>query len=882
MKRIFRHPDSSRRVSRDVNRELELHLELRAREFEAQGLSPDESRRAALAAFGDRERIEQEVAAIRASTVRERQYHDWLGELRQDLVVGLRGLRRAPGFALVALLTLAIGIGANTAIFSVLRSVVLRPLPYANPEQLVQVWTDHRARGRDAPEWLTPTDFLDWRSENRTLAGMAAYQGWGPDLTGDGDPETLTGLVVSGNFFDVLGARAAIGRTLTMRDDDPGVETVVVLSDGLWRRRFGADSSIVGRSVMLNGLPVTVIGVLEPSFRAPIQTAAPDVYRATRRPANSGCGRGCIVLRVIGRLKPGVSLEAAQADLGRIASRIAAEYPQTNANVGAWLVPLHEQLTGSVRLPLLALAGAVAIVLLIGCVNLANLLLVRGASRGREIAVRTALGARRTRLVRQLLTENGLLAVAGGALGLALGVAGSRLLGTLVPESVRRVQAIRVDTTVLLFAVAVTVIAGIAFGLLPAIRAARPNLIGTLRDGRAATSSHSALGSGLVVVQLSLAVVLLVGAGLLLRSFVAMQQVDLGYRDRGVALTRLALPPARYQEPERFAAVTEDLLARLRASPAVRAVEVTDVPPLRAGDQDMGVVPIGRPIPADGPPAVWYRSVSPGYLSLMRMRLVAGRSFEPGDRRGAPMVGILNEEAARQLWPGESPVGRTLAIGDGPDADRLTIVGVIASARHDGPNQPYKPELFAPQAQFPTRFMTLVMEPARDVPALATAYEQALREIDPLLPASALEPIDRYVGDAVALPRLYAMLVGFFASAALLLAAIGVYGVMAYTVARRRREIGVRLALGADPAGIRRLVLGRGARLAVAGVGIGLVVAVALGRVIESLLFGVTPFDGATLVTVPLVLGGMALVASWVPARRAMRLDPVTAMREDA
>ena len=393
MKRIFRHPDSSRRVSRDVNRELELHLELRAREFEAQGLSPDESRRAALAAFGDRERIEQEVAAIRASTVRERQYHDWLGELRQDLVVGLRGLRRAPGFALVALLTLAIGIGANTAIFSVLRSVVLRPLPYANPEQLVQVWTDHRARGRDAPEWLTPTDFLDWRSENRTLAGMAAYQGWGPDLTGDGDPETLTGLVVSGNFFDVLGARAAVGRTLTMRDDDPGVETVVVLSDGLWRRRFGADSSIVGRSVMLNGLPVTVIGVLEPSFRAPIQTAAPDVYRATRRPANSGCGRGCIVLRVIGRLKPGVTLEAAQADLGRIASRIAAEYPQTNANVGAWLIPLHEQLTGSVKLPLIALAGAVAIVLLIGCVNLANLLLFRGASRGREIAVRTRRSA---------------------------------------------------------------------------------------------------------------------------------------------------------------------------------------------------------------------------------------------------------------------------------------------------------------------------------------------------------------------------------------------------------------------------------------------------------------------------------------------------------
>jgi predicted permease len=881
MKRIFRHPDSGDRVARDVNRELELHLELRAREFEAQGLSPDAARRAALEAFGDRETIAEEVASIRTSTVRDRQHRDWLGELRQDLIVGLRGLRRAPGFTLVALLTLAIGIGANTAIFSVLRSVVLRPLPYTSPEQLVQVWTDHRARGREAPEWLTPTDFLDWRSQNRTLSGMAAYQGWGPDLTGDGEPETLTGLVVSGNFFEVLGARAAVGRTLTMQDDDPGVETVVVLSDGLWRRRFGADSGVVGRRIVLNGLPATVIGVLEPGFRAPIQTAAPDVYRATRRPANSGCGRGCIVLRVIGRMRPGVTIAAAQADLGRIATRIAGEYPETNANVGAWLIPLHEQLTGSVRLPLLALAGAVAIVLLIGCVNLANLLLVRGAGREREIAVRTALGARRTRIVRQLLTENGLLALVGGVIGLALGVVGSRILGTLVPEPVRQVQAIRVDAAVLVFAAGVTVIAGIAFGLLPALRAARPNLIGSLRDGRGAIGGTSTLGGGLVIVQLSLAVVLLVGAGLLLRSFMAMQQVDLGYRDRGVALATLALPAARYQEPDRFSAVTDDLLRRLRANPAVRSVEATDIPPLRAGDQDVGVVPEGRPLPPDGIPAVWYRSVTPGYLSLMQMRLVAGRFFEPTDRKGAPLVGIVNEDAARRFWGSENPIGRTLSIGTGPNAQRLTIVGIVASARHDGPNQPYKAELFATQAQFPTRFMTLVMEPSRDIGSVASAYQQALREVDPLVPAATLEPIEGQVGDAVALPRLYAMLVGLFASAALLLAAIGVYGVMAYTVAQRRREIGVRLALGADPSGIRRLVLGRGVRLAVAGLAVGLVAALALGRVIESLLFGVTPFDVATLVAVPLVLGGVALIASWVPARRAMQLDPVRAMREE-
>jgi putative ABC transport system permease protein len=360
-----------------------------------------------------------------------------------------------------------------------------------------------------------------------------------------------------------------------------------------------------------------------------------------------------------------------------------------------------------------------------------------------------------------------------------------------------------------------------------------------------------------------------------------MQQVDLGYRTGGVAFASVTFPPARYQEPARFSAATDELLARLRADPAVRSVELTDVRPLSGGDQDVTVVPGGRAPSADGPPTVWYRSVSPGYLSLLHMRLVAGRSFGVGDREGAPPVGIVNEEAARRFWPGENPIGRVLAIGSSPDAARLMIVGVVRSARHDGPDQPYKAELFAPVAQYPTRAMTLVLEPARGLPALASAYARALHEVDPLVPASAVQPIERFVGDAVALPRLYAILVGLFASAALLLAALGVYGVMAYAVTQRRREIGVRVALGADPAGIRRLVLASGARLAVVGLAIGLAAALALVRVIRSLLFGVTPFDAATLVAVPVVLGAVALVASWVPARRAMRLDPVGALRED-
>lgn len=881
MKRIFRLPDDEGRVPQDVHRELELHLELRAREFEAQGMSPDEARQAALRAFGDRAAIAHEVRSIRGSTIRERQRRDWLGAVRQDVLVGLRGLRRAPGFTIVALLTLAIGIGANAAIFSVLRSVILRPLPYPNAQELVQVWSDHRALGRATPEWLTPPDFLDWRDQNRTFTGMAAYTRWAPDLTSDGDPETLNGLVVSGNFFELLGARLSIGRALTMQDDDPGVETTVVLSDALWRRRFGADSSVIGRAITLNGLPATVVGVLDPAFRAPVQLAEPDVYRATRRPTNSGCGRGCIVLRVIGRLRPDVSLAAAQADLSQIASRIAREHPETNSSVGAWLIPLHQQLTGGVRLPLLALTGAVGIVLLIGCVNLANLLLVRASAREREIAVRAAMGAQRGRLVRQLLTESGVLALVGGALGLWLGIGGSRVLATLVPASVRQVQEIRVDAMVLLFTAAITLLAGLAFGLLPALQAVRQDLIGALRDGRAATGRHMTLGSGLAVAQLSLAVVLLVGGGLLLRSFLAMQRVDLGYRSEGVMLTTVTLPAARYLEPARFKVTAEDLLRRLRASPAVRAADATDVSPLSGGDQDVTAIPVGAPEPPDGQRSVWYRSVTHGYLPLMRMRLVAGRPFEAGDREGALAVGIVNEEAARRFWPGENPVGRVLALGESDQAPRITIVGVVGSARHDGPDQPYKPELFVPWEQYPTRVLNLVLEPAGEGPALAAAYRQALRDVDPLLPVAALEPIGQRLGDAVALPRLYATLVGLFAASALLLAALGVYGVIAYTVAQRSREIGVRLALGADPAGIRRLVLSRGARLAVIGLAIGIAASLALGRVIETLLFGVTPFDVATLLTVPFVLTAVALLASWVPARRASRLDPASTMRAE-
>ncbi|HWA56181.1 MAG TPA: ABC transporter permease, partial [Gemmatimonadales bacterium] len=407
LRRIFHIGRYGRDVEREVERELDHHIELSAREFERQGMSPEAARKAALEAFGDRGTIELEVRGARQSTVRRRERHDWWSELRQDITVGLRALRRTPGFTLVALLTLAIGIGANSAVFSVVRSVLLRPLPYPEPDQLVQVWSDYREQsGRTEPEWLTPPDFADWRDQNRTFAAMAAYDGWGPDLTGEGDPVSLPGLAVSGNYFALLGVSPAIGRTLTAADDDAGAERAVVLSHGLWQRQFGGDPRILGRALQLGGEPWTVVGVMPRDFRAPVQGAQPDLFRARRRPVNDPCGRGCIVVRAIGRLKPGVSLAQAQTDLGAIARGIAERFPETNKGVKPWLIPLADQITGPTREPLLALSGAIGFVLLIGCVNLASLLLVRGEGRARELAVRAALGAGRGRLIRQLVVES--------------------------------------------------------------------------------------------------------------------------------------------------------------------------------------------------------------------------------------------------------------------------------------------------------------------------------------------------------------------------------------------------------------------------------------------------------------------------------------------
>ena len=876
MGRVFRLPDDPRRAGQDVEREIDLHLELKARELEEKGLSPDEARRAARASFGDLESVARECREVRGEVIKERRRRERWDDFWRDLRVTVRSLRRSPGFTLVAVLTLALGIGANAAIFTVLRSVLLAPLPYSEPDRLVQLWTDERSHGRAAPEWLTPPDFLDWQSGNKTFAQMAAYSGWFPDWTGAGEPVSLTGIQVSWSFFSVLGVKPALGRDFVPADDESGTDRVVILSDGIWRRRLGADPGVIGRSITLNGEPWTVVGVLGRDFRPPLP-APPDVWRPFKRPTTSGCGRSCIVLRAIGRLRPGVTVAQAQEDLATVAARLARDFPETNRGRGAWLIPLHEQLTGASRPALFALAAAVGFVLLIACVNLANLLLVRGAGRARELAVRAALGAGRGRLVGQLVIESLVLSLVGGGLGLLLAAAVRGGLASLVPAPIRQVQLVRLDPLVLAYTAAVSILAAGLFGLVPALRVAGDNLMTTLRSAtRSSAGRDGRLRNGLVVVELSLSVVLLAGAGLLLRSFLLMQRADLGYRTERLVTASVLFPRVRYGEPTRAVTAIETLLERLRANPAIKAAEVTDQPPFTAGDQDISGQPVGE-LPPEGNNSFWYRTVSPGLISLLGMRIVEGRPLGPADRAGAGAVAIVNEEAKARFWHGHDPVGRELRSGD----QVVTIVGVVANAHPDGARQPVKPELFLPIGQFPVRGVTVVLEPAGTDAAALEALRTALREVDPLIPVSATGSLERAAADMLEGPKIYAMLVAIVAAVALGLAALGVYGVMAYSVTQRQREIGVRLALGAPPVTIRRMVLRQGARLALIGAGVGLLGAVAVGRLVRTMLFGIHAWDPLTFAAVPLLLAAVSLLAVWIPAQRATHVDPLTAIRED-
>ena len=819
-----------------------------------------------------------------------------MGTFLQDLRYAGRTLLRNPAFSAVALIALALGIGANTAIFSVVNAVLFRPLPYDSPGRLVSVLTvrmkqDERIRA-------APLDVADWRARNRAFTDLAAYAGSGFTITGGCpagsgcDAEMVIGEMVSPQLFQILGARPLLGRTLLPGEDAPGRERVVVLGHGLWQRRFGSDPGIIGRSVLLNGTGYEVVGVMPPRFVFPserYQLWTPLAMQSEQ--LRSWNTRSSHFLQVVGRLRPGTSVQQARADMASVAAALREQYPE-NDNVGTDVIPLEETMLGAVRTGLLTLLGAVGLVLLIACANVANLLLARATARRREMAVRSALGASRRRLTRQLLTESVLLALLGGAIGFVLAVWGVRALVALAPGEVPRLAEVGLDGSVLAFTLLASLATGALFGLAPAFAGAGVELAESLRaGGRGDTGGRRAAVRGsLVVAEVALSLVLMVGAGLALRSLIALGAVDPGFRPQGVMTMTTLLSQQRYPEVPRVRAFYDEVVRRVAAQPWVEAVGITTHLPMSGQNWENGIVVEGwqGSSPQDAAVA-GVRGVTPDYFRAIGNPLRAGRAPTARDDAGAPAVLLVNEAMAKRYWPGvplADVPGRRVKIADDPGEPWRTVVGVVADVRHGGLESETRPELYLPFAQYPDwavslagRAMSFAVRSSADDGAVVRGVRQEVTALDRDVPLSQVQPLAELVDESVAQPRFRTFLLAAFAVLAVSLAAVGIYGVIAYAVAQRTREIGVRVALGAGRAQVLRLVVGEGLRLAGLGLAVGLVASLAATRVLRGLLYGTSPTDPATFAGVSLLVLTVAFVAAYLPARRAARVDPMVALR---
>ena len=813
-----------------------------------------------------------------------------------DIRLGLRLCLRHPVLTMAAVLSLALGIGANTAIFTVLNGSVLRPLPFDEPGNLVVVWESRADTPRRA---VAPANFLDWRAAadpsaaaGHSFSALAAFDEFPVALTGQGDAQRLRAASASGNVFTLLGVQAAIGRTLTEDDDRPGAARVAVLTDGLWQRLFGGGANALGQSLILNDLPHTIVGVLPPQFAMPM-TADSEVWisgdrgipRSMPFPGDITAVRDSHMLMVIGRLAPGVTRQQAQAQLSGVMVDLSARFPKSNAGLGVNVLPLHEEVVGSVRPLILLLQVAVAVLLLIACANVAHLLMGQAAGRQAEMSLRVALGADRSRLVKQLLIETLLIAVPGGVAGLALAAAGVRALVALAPAGMPRVNEIGLDPTVLAFTAGMTLLTSAIFGLGPALQTARTSATGLAQGGqrvagqRGVKRGHQAV----VITELALAQVLLVGAGLLLASFVQATQINLGYAttDRVVAEANLAPDYVRTVDadgridPSRKIHFINQVLDSLRRAPGVRAAAASFTAPLN-GAPNRGIRIEGNPAPrADDQPNADFQIVTADYFTTVGITLISGRGFAPSDRANAPRVVVVNQALADKYLAGGDPVGRVLLFGGNA---RHEIVGVVGNARYRSVEQAADPTFYLPIEQNEERWPYLTVTTWGGTPA---TVRDAIRRADPLQPLSRVRTIEEILDQALAPRRFNTWMVGLFALTALVLASVGIYGVMSFAVAARTRELGVRAALGAGPGDLVRLVLGQGLMLTVAAMAIGLGAAVLLTRFMAAMLFNVAPRDPLVFGVVAAVLSLVALAATLIPARRAMTVNPIAALRND-
>jgi putative ABC transport system permease protein len=809
-----------------------------------------------------------------------------MNNIWHDLRYGVRMLWKSPGFTFVAILSLALGIGANTAIFSVVNTILLKSLPYKEPDRIVLVWGNLFLEGKNRAQ-VSATDVADWRKQNKVFEDVATYQSYRPTMSGTGgEAERVSGMGVGDGYFKIMKAEPFLGRVFTPQENEDGNDQVVILSYGLWQRKFAGNPNVIGQTVSLSGRPHQIVGVMPADFHS-LPTTLIETPAELYRPVGENYDeeeRDSRHLRAIARLKPGVTLEQAQAEMSVIASRLEREHQKSNTGYGVRLVSLGEDTVGGLRPTLLTLFGAVVFVLLIACANVGNLLLARSTARQREIAIRAALGAGRARLVRQFLTESVLLALLGGGLGLLLALWGTSLIESIGSQVSPLLSGIRIDPVVLSFTVVISLLSGLAFGLAPAMHVSKPDLNETLKEGgRSVDGSvgRTRLRGFLVVSEVAMAVVLLICAALLIKSVMQLRDVNPGFNSENLLTMNIALPSAKYPEKAAQVAFYDTLIKRVEALPGVRAAGVTSVLPLSDNFDGRGLAVEDQPKPPGEEISVDLYITTPGYLRAMEIPLLKGRAMDEHDRENAPLVALVSETMAQQLWPGQDPLGKRVKF---PGSEKRpqpwrTVVGVVKDVKQYGLDRKDNMQLYLPQAQFPASYMSLVVRTGPDPNSMAAAVKNEVQAIDKDQAVFNVTSMEQLLSNSISLRRFSMLLLLFFALVALTLASIGIYGVISYSVSQRTHEIGIRMALGARERDVLRMVLGQGMLLTLAGVGLGLLGAFALTRVMSSLLFGVTATDPATFAAVSLLISVVAFLACYIPARRATRVDPMIALR---